>query len=331
MRRALAFVLLLAATLPAATARAGAGLTDLRAERAALLARIAVLADRADQDQVAVVVAQARQTGAEGALSRARTRLERLAIDAYLYGLGRAADNLAHPNVYLEAAFRENRQAVAALRSARTAAAQTGDEAEAARDASRAVSRELEADRRRLEATISHQEALDAQLRAAAAARTAAVAAQEAARRAAARPAATTFVDRFETDPTTITRHRVASVRQQGVMGRWPFGPVTGVPAGLRATGQTVTGIASWYGPGFDGRATASGAIYDQEGWTCASKELPLGTILLVSENGRSVLLLVNDRGPYVDGWVLDLSHAAAQALGHRGIGVVTAQVLAPE
>jgi rare lipoprotein A len=49
-----------------------------------------------------------------------------------------------------------------------------------------------------------------------------------------------------------------------------------------------------------------------------------------VSENGRSVLLLVNDRGPYVDGWILDLSHAAEVALDHPGVGVVTAQILAP-
>ena len=334
MRRALAFLLAVAAALPTATATATSttGIADLRAQRAALLARIAELTDRAEQDQVAVVAAQSRQVLADGALRRARTRLERRAIDAYLYGLTRAADNLAHPNVYLEAVFRQDQQAVDALRSARAAATRAGAAAESVRDTSRTASRELEADRQRLEATIADREALDAQLQAAAAARTAAVAAQEAARlRAVAPPSGAAFVDRFETDPTTIARHRVASARQQALMAQWPFGPVAGVPAGLRATGQAVTGIASWYGPGFDGRATASGAIYDQEGWTCASKELPLGTILLVSENGRSVLLLVNDRGPYVDGWVLDLSHAAEQALHHPGVGVVTAQVLAPE
>jgi len=137
-------------------------------------------------------------------------------------------------------------------------------------------------------------------------------------------------VDRYETDPAARVRHRAATVNQRGVMARWPFGPVSGIPAGLKATGQVITGPASWYGPGFDGRPTASGAIYDQEGWTCASKELPLGTLLLVSENGRQVLLLVNDRGPYVDGWILDLSHAAATALAHPGVGVVSAQVLTP-
>ncbi|MBV8302684.1 MAG: septal ring lytic transglycosylase RlpA family protein [Acidimicrobiia bacterium] len=122
----------------------------------------------------------------------------------------------------------------------------------------------------------------------------------------------------------------MATLNQRTLMARWPFGAVTGVPAGLTATGPVMAGPASWYGPGFDGRPTASGAIYDQEGWTCASKDLPLGTLLLVSENGRQVLLLVNDRGPYVDGWILDLSHAAATALDHPGVGVVSAQVLTP-
>jgi rare lipoprotein A (peptidoglycan hydrolase) len=184
------------------------------------------------------------------------------------------------------------------------------------------VQTQLDAERQQLESMIADQDALDAQLQAAAAARKAAEQAQVAADHA--------VVDRFETDPAARVRHRVAAVNQRQLMTRYPFGPVTGIPPGLTATGQQLTGPASWYGPGFDGRPTASGAIYDQEGWTCASKELPLGTILLVSENGHQVLLLVNDRGPYVDGWILDLSHAAATALAHPGVGVVTAQVLTP-
>ena len=76
-------------------------------------------------------------------------------------------------------------------------------------------------------------------------------------------------------------------------------------------------------------QTTASGALYDQEGWTCASRDLPFGTMLLVGHAGRKVLLLVNDRGPYVADRVLDLSHAAAQALGVR-LGPVDAQVVVP-
>ena len=316
MRRAIAFLLALAfAGLPAVSAQAGTA--DLRARRGALLAHIADLTDRAEEDQAAVVLAQERRRRADADLARARNRLEQRAVDAYVHGLGRAVEDLARPNVYLEAAFAQDREAIRGLRTAKAAASQAATAADSVRDTSRAAAAELDRQRQELEATIARQDDLDAQVQAAA----------EVTRRASAQP----FVDSFETDPVTIARHRAATQRQQALMARWPFGPVTGVPSGLKPTGEVLSGPASWYGPGFDGRSTASGAIYDQEGWTCASKELPLGTLLLVSENGRSVLLLVNDRGPYVDGWILDLSHAAAQALRHPGVGVVTAQVLVPE
>ncbi|MDQ3757356.1 MAG: septal ring lytic transglycosylase RlpA family protein [Actinomycetota bacterium] len=135
-------------------------------------------------------------------------------------------------------------------------------------------------------------------------------------------------------DPNALLpRHRKATQRQQELMRQWPFGPLPpggGLPPGLRATGQRVEGLASWYGPGFDGRPTASGAIYDQEAFTVASKELPLGTFLVVSRGAARVLLLVNDRGPYIEGRVLDLSRAAAVALGVGGLAPVTAEVVAP-
>ncbi len=83
-------------------------------------------------------------------------------------------------------------------------------------------------------------------------------------------------------------------------------------------TGTSVTGIASWYGPGFDGRRTSSGSIYNQEDLSAASTLFPLSTQLVVTNltNGRSVEVLVNDHGPYVDGRDLDLSHRAALVLG---------------
>jgi rare lipoprotein A len=65
------------------------------------------------------------------------------------------------------------------------------------------------------------------------------------------------------------------------------------------------------------------------EGWTTASRELPLGTLLVVSRNGKRVLLLVNDRGPYVADRVLDLSHAASVYLG-VGVSAVTAEIVVP-
>ncbi len=125
-------------------------------------------------------------------------------------------------------------------------------------------------------------------------------------------------------------RHRLATERQAEIYARYPFGPVSGIPPGLRPTGEVIEGIASWYGPGFNGLPTASGAIFDENLYTCANKELPLGTILLVTYEGRSVLVLVNDRGPFVPGRVLDLSRAAKEALGMGGLGYVTARVLEP-
>ncbi len=294
----------------------------LRARRDALLLRIAAQTDQAEHDAAAVVFAEAREDQAASAFADARQRLQTRAVDAYIYGLTRAAQDLARPNIYLEAAFRADRQAVTDLRATRAQRTAAVTQAEQARDVSRDASAALESERAQLETTIAHQDALDAQLQAAAAARRAAEAAQQA--------ASTPVVDAFETDPAARARHQTATIRQRQIMAAFPFGPVNGVPPGLKATGQVLNGPASWYGPGFDGRPTASGAIYDQEGWTVASKELPLGTILLVSENGRQVLLLVNDRGPYVTGWILDLSHAAATALAHPGVGVVSAQILVP-
>lgn len=76
-------------------------------------------------------------------------------------------------------------------------------------------------------------------------------------------------------------------------------------------------GIASWYGPGFHGRPTATGEVFDQYDLTAAHPTLPLGSRILVHnlENGRHVTVRVNDRGPFVAGRILDLSYAAAYAL----------------
>ncbi|MBR1746487.1 MAG: septal ring lytic transglycosylase RlpA family protein, partial [Fibrobacter sp.] len=68
--------------------------------------------------------------------------------------------------------------------------------------------------------------------------------------------------------------------------------------------GLKIKGEASYYGPGFHGKQTASGEIFDQDDYTCAHKSLPFGTKLKVVrvDNGSSVVVRVNDRGPYVDG-----------------------------
>lgn len=88
-------------------------------------------------------------------------------------------------------------------------------------------------------------------------------------------------------------------------------------------------GWASWYGKDFHGRKTASGEVYDMYQLTAAHKTLPLGTSVMVTHlnNGRSVMVVINDRGPFVKGRIIDLSYAAAQALEMVAEGVARVRV----
>jgi rare lipoprotein A len=90
--------------------------------------------------------------------------------------------------------------------------------------------------------------------------------------------------------------------------------------------------VASWYGPGFVGHVTSDGEIFNPNKLTAASKTLPIGSRVRVTnpENGRSVVVRINDRGPYVKGRNLDLSHSAAQKIGlcAEGVGHVRVRVL---
>ena len=91
-------------------------------------------------------------------------------------------------------------------------------------------------------------------------------------------------------------------------------------------------GIASWYGPGFHGNLTANGEVYDMYRISAAHKTLPFGTIVKVVEieTGRSVVVRINDRGPFVEGRIIDLSKGAAQKLGivEKGITKVGLRIL---
>ena len=92
------------------------------------------------------------------------------------------------------------------------------------------------------------------------------------------------------------------------------------------------TGTASWYGPGFHGRKTANGETYDMHAMTAAHRTLPIASTVRVTsrDTGRSVVVRVNDRGPYHGRRVIDLSFAAAKELGlaHQGTGTVDIVVL---
>lgn len=102
--------------------------------------------------------------------------------------------------------------------------------------------------------------------------------------------------------------------------------------ASHRPEAITETGVASWYGVDFQGNPTASGEIYDMNGLTAASRDLPVGTKLKVTNlrNKRSLVLRVNDRGPYIPGRFLDVSKAAAERLGFltAGLALVETEVV---
>ena len=93
--------------------------------------------------------------------------------------------------------------------------------------------------------------------------------------------------------------------------------------------GMKERGIASWYGEDFHGWVTASGEIYDMHMLTAAHRTLPLGTIVRVTNvvNGRHVVIRINDRGPYVNGRILDVSYAAAKRLDMLRDGISAIQL----
>lgn len=95
------------------------------------------------------------------------------------------------------------------------------------------------------------------------------------------------------------------------------------------------TGIASWYGPGFHEKNTANGEIYDQNELTAAHRTLPMPSLVRVTnlDNGRSIVVRVNDRGPFANGRIIDMSRRGAQLLGFDGPGTakVRVQILAEE
>lgn len=93
--------------------------------------------------------------------------------------------------------------------------------------------------------------------------------------------------------------------------------------------GWTETGLASWYGRPYHGRPSSSGEIYDMEELTAAHRTLPFGAIVLVKnlDNGRTVTVRINDRGPFVEGRIIDLSRAAARQIGLIGPGTALVRI----
>lgn len=97
-------------------------------------------------------------------------------------------------------------------------------------------------------------------------------------------------------------------------------------PRVYRATGQKWSAVCSWYGNQFNGRPSACGQIFNQDDFTCASKTLPFGTRIALTRGERRIVVVVTDRGPFHPGRDLDLSKAAAEALGFSGVATVQAE-----
>ena len=99
--------------------------------------------------------------------------------------------------------------------------------------------------------------------------------------------------------------------------------------AGCAAKAPYESGVASWYGPGFGGKATASGETFRRYKMTAAHKRLPFGTVVRVvrKDTGQAVRVVVNDRGPFVEGRIIDLSQRAGRKLGLKDQGTTNVHV----
>ena len=125
-------------------------------------------------------------------------------------------------------------------------------------------------------------------------------------------------------DATGTSEERTAPKSSGAASGSLPNDlSVTGKPF------ETETGLASWYGPPYAGRRGADGTVYDQNAMTAAHLTLPLGTVVRVTNlvNGQNVVLKITDRGPFVQGRIIDLSLAAAKATGVYRAGVAKVRV----
>jgi rare lipoprotein A len=225
----------------------------------------------------------------------------------------------------VDAVSQESAQ-VAALRAeaeaARAGLVAGADAVFAAQDAARTLLAEAEA-----AYAEQQRRAADGRARAAAAEALRALEAQRA------QLAEQSAVVSFRVAPAVTARGRKAAAAQEPVVALLEQTQRTSpgaLPPGFRATGQVLVGDASWYGPGFVGKPTASGSPYDPERLTAAMKAVPLGTVVRVTRpDGPAVSVLITDRGPYAGDRILDLSQAAMRELGRFGVGEVRIEVLA--
>jgi rare lipoprotein A len=139
--------------------------------------------------------------------------------------------------------------------------------------------------------------------------------------------AATLIVGGTATEASAKSRHHRHHHTRSEANPDWRNANATMTPSS--GSGHSFSGMASYYG-NESGSRTASGARFNQNAMTAAHRSLPFGTKLRVTHGGSSVIVTINDRGPFVRGRVLDLSTGAARAIGLTGAGVgrVTAEVV---
>ena len=139
--------------------------------------------------------------------------------------------------------------------------------------------------------------------------------------------------------PLNEPQSEIPSVESQpaAITPRSPETQEASPPAALPTPAPSTiieTGLASWYGAKHHGKRTASGEIFDQKKFTAAHRTLPWGSIVKVTnlDNGKSVEVRINDRGPFTKGRIIDLSRAAARAVGmlESGVSPVRMEVLSP-
>ncbi len=301
---------------------------ELRARLATLqesYARIESLAGRA---ALALVTTSQAEQAAEQAVAVAQQQLDERIRAAFEVGYGTtiqamlSADHLADLPTIQEYAARTlsvDQTVIAAGRVAETALAALRAEAAGARAT-------LAPTQRRLAALLAEMRATLAEAQRVAELANMDVAQLEAERQALADAAA-----------RQVGRNALAA----GVTGRDQsgllalLGPTGGMtcdtPEGLRETGKSFTGYASWYGWDFAGQSTANGAVFDPTLFTAANRWLPFGTFLRIRYRDKCAIVLVNDRGPYGHlERVIDLSMASANYLG-VGVSWVTADILVPK
>ncbi|MDQ7086306.1 MAG: septal ring lytic transglycosylase RlpA family protein [Sulfurovum sp.] len=123
------------------------------------------------------------------------------------------------------------------------------------------------------------------------------------------------------TKHTSVATHR-ATMRSYRIRGKKYYPSYVEI-------GQVMEGISSWYGPNFHGKHTSNGEVYNMYGRTAAHKTWPMDTMVRVKnlQNGKSIIVRINDRGPFVRGRIIDCSYTAGKAIGLETLGIVKVSI----